>query len=361
MQTKASANPLAHALTSAGGLLLPPPAPVAPDDRWLQWIAENLLRGCTAESMLDAMTASGLSREKSAAAMRSMEQNPAFLAAKKWQQIQRKYESVLANHQKLGELSPDYRVVEKRTQLSRGEFMDRYVRGCRPLVLTGMAADWPAMKRWSPLDLKARFGHLEVEVQTQRNADPHFEQNKLDHRMKIQLGAFVDQVLAGGGTNDYYLTANNEMLRSPDFAPLLDDIGTLPDFCNRGELPRSSWFWFGPAGTDTPLHHDAVMLLHTQVVGRKRWRFVSPLEIPRLYNYNNVFSPIDVDAPDLVRYPAFRDVKVLEVVVEPGETVFLPLGWWHQVTALDISMSFSFTNLAVPNEYTYLNPSIDDW
>ena len=54
-------------------------------------------------------------------------------------------------------------------------------------------------------------------------------------------------------------------------------------------------------------------------------------------------------------------VKVLDVVVEPGETVFLPLGWWHQVTALDVSLSFSFSNLALPNHYSFNNPTITNW
>jgi ribosomal protein L16 Arg81 hydroxylase len=69
------------------------------------------------------------------------------------------------------------------------------------------------------------------------------------------------------------------------------------------------------------------MLFHTQIVGRKRWRFVSPLETPRLYNYYDVYSPVDIDRPDLYRYPDFAKVTVLDVVVEPGETMFLPLGW----------------------------------
>ena len=200
-----------------------------------------------------------------------------------------------------------------------------------------------------------------MEVQAERSADPNFEENKLEHRRKVRLADFVDQVVSGGATNDYYLTANNEALRSPGFAPLLDDIGTLPDFCDRTELARLSSFWFGPAGTNTPLHHDTLMLFHTQIVGRKRWRFISPLQTPRLYNHNNVFSPIDLDRPDFERYPLFRDVKVLEVVVEPGETVYLPLGWWHQVTALDMSLSFSYSNIAVPNQYTYQNPEIRNW
>jgi hypothetical protein len=331
------------------------------DNGWLQWVAENKLRNCAMESMLQTMTAAGLSRAESEAAIVRMDSDPAYLAAKRYQQMQRKFESVLANQQKLWESSPHYGRVEKRSHVSRDEFIERYVRGSRPLVLTEAARDWPAVTRWSPQDLKARFGHLDVEIQAERNADSNYEQNKLEHRRTLRLGNFVDQVLAGGATNDYYLTANNEVLRRPEFAPLLKDIGTLPEICDPAQLAARSSFWFGPAGTRTPLHHDTLMLMHTQIVGRKRWRFISPLETPKLYNHFRVYSPIDLDAPDLVRHPDFASVKVLEVIVEPGETIFLPLGWWHQVTSLDVSLSFSYSNLAIPNDFTYVNAEIHNW
>ena len=331
------------------------------DDGWRQWIAENRLRDCTPASMVQTMVAAGLDRSTCEAAVARMETDPAFRAARRHQQLLRKLESVVANQQKLWEDDPQYRTVEKRHHVSREEFMRRYVRGSRPLVLTGVADDWPAMKRWSPQDLKARFGHLDVEIQAERGADPRYEENKLDHRYTVRLGDFVDQVLAGGATNDYYLTANNEALRRPEFAPLLRDIGSLPPFVDRSQLAHKSSFWFGPAGTVTPLHHDTLMLMHTQVVGRKRWRFISPLQSPLLYNYNGVFSPIDIDRPDLQRYPRFAEATVLEVVVGPGETVFLPLGWWHQVTALEVSLSFSYSCLVVPNEYSFQNPDIHNW
>ena len=82
---------------------------------------------------------------------------------------------------------------------------------------------------------------------------------------------------------------------------------------------------------------------------------------PALYNYHEVYSPIDIDRPDLNRYPDFAKVTVLDVVVNRGETMFLPLGWWHQVTALDLSMSSSFSNPVVPNTYSYRNPDIRNW
>ena len=338
-----------------------PPAARPIDDGWRQWIAENRLRDCTPESMLETMVAAGIDRSAGSDALAAMERDPVFLAARRHQQVQRKYESVLANQQKLWEMAPHYTEVERRNHVSTAEFMERYVLGSRPLVLTNVARDWPALQRWSPTDLKARFGHLDVEVQAERSADPKYEQNKLAHRRSVRLGDFVDQVLRGGPTNDHYLTANNEVLRRPEFAPLLADIGTLPEFCARGQLAQRSSFWFGPAGTDTPLHHDTLMLLHTQIVGRKRWRFISPLETPKLYNFYQVYSPLSIDKPDLVRFPDFAKVRVLEVVAGPGDTVFLPLGWWHQVTALDVSLSFSYSNLAFANQFEYKNPEIHDW
>lgn len=346
-------------------MMPPAPRPLvpgrAPDDDWRQWIAENKLRGCTSQSMLATMTAAGLDRAACEIEIQRMERNPAFLAARKHQQLQRKLESVLANLQKVWESAPNYGVVEKRSNVSRDEFVERYVRGCRPVVLTDLAKDWPAMRRWSPADLKARFGHLDVEVQADRQRDPRYEQNKLKHRRIERLSAFVDKVQADGPSNDYYLTANNEAMKRPEFAPLLDDIGTMPDYCDPSQLRERASFWFGPAGTVTPLHHDTLMLLHTQIVGRKRWRFISPLETPRLYNHVEVYSPIDVDQPDLVRHPTFGEVKMLEVVLDPGDTVFLPLAWWHQVTSLEVSLSFSYSNLAVPNQFSYTNPSIHNW
>lgn len=365
-----------RAMSSTDPLQAPRPRPLSLDDcprpgetrefgpvdaGWRQWIAENRMRNCSVDSMLQTMTAAGIDPIGAAVALREMETDPGYKAALKMRELRDKLASVMANLQLLWEQAPHYSHVEKRSYVARDEFIERYVRGCRPVVLTGVTHDWPAMWRWSPQDLKARFGHLQVEIQAERSANQRYEVDKLRHRREVKLGEFVDRVLAMGTSNDEYLTANNELLRRPEFAPLLKDIGSLPEVCDRGQLAERSSFWFGPAGTVTPLHHDTLMLFHTQVVGRKRWRFVSPLQTARLYNHFEVYSDINLDAVDLQRHPDFAGVQVLDVVVEPGETMFLPLGWWHQVSSLDVSLSFSYSNLAVPNHYIYANPSISNW
>ena len=323
------------------------------DDTWTQWIVDNALRRASPESMIATVTEAGIDPAQASGFMAGLARNPMYRAAEKMRDRHERFARAMHHVQALRESAPDYDHVEKRSRVSRDEFFERYVRGCRPVVLTDLARDWPAMQRWSFAEFKRRYGALAVQVQSGRDSDANFEINKARHRRETNFAAFVDRILTSTETNDEYLTANNELLRRPEFNGLLDEVGPLPDFCIQSALRHSAYLWVGPSGTKTPLHHDTVMLFHTQIVGRKRWRFVSPLSSPSLYNDFDVYSPVNFEAPDLQRFPDAAKVKVLDVVVEPGETLFLPLAWWHQVTSLDRCISLSFTNLDVPNTFDF--------
>jgi len=350
----AEAAPPSRPVLSACPPPLDEPQLIRPlDDNWRQWLAENALLGNSQESMLAKIRQAGIDPAQATGYLSVIGRDPLFRAGEKMRDRYTRFGRAMLNVQAVRESDPLYTHVEKRSRVSRDEFIERYVRGCRPVVLTDLARDWPALQRWSFEDFKRRFGKLTVQVQSGRDADADYEVNKVRLRRDTNFAAFLDRVAMSGPTNDEYLTASNEILRRPEFMSLLDDIGSLPDFCDRAAMPRSASLWVGPAGTRTPLHHDTLMLLHTQVVGRKRWRFVSPLSGPRVYNDFDVYSPVDFDRLDLARFPEAAKVKVLDVVVEPGETMFLPLAWWHQVSSLDRCISLSFTNLDVPNEFDF--------
>ncbi len=249
------------------------------DADWLDWVAENRLRGCTQESMVTAMAARGIAPYDAAAAIAAVQGSPCFRAAERLAQRLRKLESVLAHQHTTWALAPGVGGVARRLSVTRDEFLRDFVAASRPLVLTGLAADWPALRRWTPEQLAGRYGEVVVEVQSGREHDADFELNKLRHRSEMPLATLVQRVLAGAG-NDLYLTANNQALKRPALAPLLRDIGSLPDWVDRSALPGAALLWLGGAGTRTPLHHDTLMLLHTQVVGRKLWHLASHLLQP---------------------------------------------------------------------------------
>jgi hypothetical protein len=41
---------------------------------------------------------------------------------------------------------------------------------------------------------------------------------------------------------------------------------------------------------------------------------------------------------------------VLDVVLEPGQLLFVPVGWWHWVQALEVSATVSFHHFAIPGQ-----------
>jgi hypothetical protein len=73
-------------------------------------------------------------------------------------------------------------------------------------------------------------------------------------------------------------------------------------------------------------------------------RLVPPHFLSKLANNRSCYSALDLDNLDLERYPALRGLPILETIVEPGEFLFIPVGWWHEVRSLEVSISLSFSN-----------------
>ena len=54
--------------------------------------------------------------------------------------------------------------------------------------------------------------------------------------------------------------------------------------------------------------------------------------------------------------PTERGLPGHEVELSPGQALFIPAGWWHEVDALDVSISLSVTAFARPNRYEWYRP-----
>jgi hypothetical protein len=269
-----------------------------------------------------------------------------------------KLESLLEVYRRLAALAPGAGTVVRREAPSRAEFLEQYYAANRPAVLTGLMRDWKALTAWTPEYLKAVCGQETVQVMAGRDADPRYEINSATHRRTMRFTDYADLVQRGGASNDHYLVANNHFFRRPGTRRLLDDVVAFPEYLDGDALPGGVFFWFGPAGTVTPSHHDTMNILMAQVYGRKRVRLLPSNQIDLVYNEVGVYSEVDWDRPDYARHPRAREATPLELVLEPGEVLFIPVGWWHDVRALDVSMTVSFTNFVFPNSYEWAHPQI---
>jgi hypothetical protein len=247
----------------------------------------------------------------------------------------------------------DRKLIPRKSAISADEFLEAHYALNRPVVLTDEMADWPAPTLWSPDYLKRRIGAAQVEVQVGRAADPDYERNMAVHAHVMPFDAFIDLIQRPGAGNDAYLTAYNSARNAAALAPIEQDLGFIDRLLRRDADRPRGMPWIGPAGSFTPLHHDLTNNLLLQVRGRKRVLLVAPSETPRLYNDHHVYSRIrDLAEPGLVeRFPAVEGLAVHQVILAPGEALFIPLGWWHQVTALDFSVTLTHTNFRWPNDF----------
>ena len=264
----------------------------------------------------------------------------------------RKREWLLDAMERHWELSPEAQNITRRSGLSSQEFLERYYAPGRPVILTGEMADWPARSRWSPDYLRNRVGSAVIEYQGGRSSDDRFEMYKEAHRRELPFDEFID-LIAGTTGNDAYLTAYNSARNRTALSTLQSDLGFLDKFLSRdGDMP-AGMMWIGPAGTVTSLHHDLTDNLIAQIVGGKRVKLIPAADVGKLYNHIHVFSEIaDLDDPGLApsRFPLLSQAKVYEVTLAAGEILFVPLGWWHQVKALDFSVTITYTNFLWRND-----------
>jgi jumonji domain-containing protein 7 len=243
--------------------------------------------------------------------------------------------------------------------ITRAQLTDQHLLGCEPILITDGLAGWPAM-RWTPTTLAARVGDKAVNVRVSLTGSyrKHPDGTPVDPANDFELAnvSFADAtdciVSSGPAAPKYYVSQQNF---DQQFAELLGEVKF-----QRPVVPGSINLWFGSAGTITPLHFDASNNFYAQVFGSKVWTIFAPDDMRYLYPYPDAsrmahVSSVDVEAPDLERYPLYARARPITFTVRAGELLFLPAFWWHHVTSTSVSISVNqwwspeLTQAAGPN------------
>ncbi|QSZ29187.1 hypothetical protein DSL72_003698 [Monilinia vaccinii-corymbosi] len=273
--------------------------------------------------------------------------------------------------------------------------------GAEPLIITGSINSWPALNQrpWSsPSYLLSQTigGRRLVPIEVGRSyVDPGWGQKITTFREFTQKYMTTTTSASPAPRGEKETETETEEQESPpstgylaqhnlfsQIPSLRNDI-SIPDYCyaeppaphascaralkqhyaQTDELPEPLInAWFGPARTISPLHTDPYHNMLAQVVGRKYIRLYAPRETARLYargvedggvDMSNT-SAVDVGllagwdgsetqrAEEKSKFPAASDAMCWDAVLEEGELLYIPVGWWHYVRSLSVSFSVSF-------------------
>ena len=219
-----------------------------------------------------------------------------------------------------------------------------------PVLLKGLVADWPIVKAgqqspeaaadyirrfYTGKPVTASFAPPEIDGRIGYNEDV----NGFNFDVTtVGLDAFLDRLFA----------------HIEDERPPASYVGStlvdtwFPGFRHENDLDVGDdqalvSLWIGNQ-IRVSAHFDFPDNVACCVAGRRRFTLFPPDQLENLYvgpwdrtPAGQAISLVDLRDPDFERFPRFRDAleTAREFVLEPGDAIFLPSMWWHNVEGLD--------------------------
>jgi len=236
--------------------------------------------------------------------------------------------------------------------MDRARFEREIVPRGEPAVFRGMMNDWPVVQAGKESDeelarllhsaateepFEAWFGAPGLDGQFNYNAD--FSGFNFERRLAT-LEQLLDLLLRQRGAEQpYSMYAGGIPIRK--HLPRL--VPTIPVPMLDMQRDTLISLWLGNK-THTATHWDQSQNLACVAAGRRRWTLFPPEQLKNLYvgplDFTLAGQPIsivDVDEPDLKTYPRFAEAlkEARQVELAPGDALYLPAMWWHDVRSLE--------------------------
>ncbi|MCJ1414067.1 tRNA methyltransferase ppm2 [Xylographa parallela] len=225
-----------------------------------------------------------------------------------------------------------------RERLSRPGRFERVVNKSEPVVIEGLGIG-PCVTRWTTEYLKRQIGpDRQVIIHQAENREMNFQKKNFSYVAK-DFGNFVDEISAGQ-TQYLRSLSTTEPADSPanlaiDYPQIADDFRLPSELQMVMQSFHSSVLRIsGPV--IMWLHYDVMANVLCQVRGMKRLLLFPPSEISNLQiPLGESSSSINVFAADALRSGTLAKTHPVEVVLQPGDILFIPPLWAHSASPTD--------------------------
>ena len=215
--------------------------------------------------------------------------------------------------------------LERHDDISPEDFYTKYFKPRRPVVFRSFSKAWPAREQWTLDYFREAHGDIMVPVYEEAFADSGAAYGASDDRMPFR--EYLDLIEAGPTRKRLFLF--NIFKHAPELCGDFDFPRFAPKWAR-----RHPFMFFGGQGSHVDGHFDVDMshVFLTQFHGTKRVVLYGPEWSNHLYRHKfTVSHNVDLGNPDFDRYPRLADAKGYECILEDGDTVYMPSGYWHYV------------------------------
>jgi len=219
--------------------------------------------------------------------------------------------------------------------ISPHEFLTKYVIPGKPVVIKGVAKQWPCVKNWSLKYFEDKFGDEMLPFLESQTGEYNY--------VEYPLRQICHEISNGSRK---YAKFSNLILKHPE---LVDDFDRefMNSTCAVRNLESSIQLFIGGAGTTTNIHTAISNVSFIQVHGNKRW-----LTLPK--EWTPVLNPVVDTQPQFMANEFFdnlnseensyitKKLPFIEVNLEAGDFFFNPAWTWHAVENTSTSIGVAF-------------------
>lgn len=234
--------------------------------------------------------------------------------------------------------------------ISKKDFQQKYFKPQKPVLIKGLAEQWGEFDKWNFSYIREKAGEQIVPVYDNKPADANKSSDAPAAEMKMQ--EYIDTITSGPSDLRIFFYIITDKL------PELLNNFTYPELGIKF-FKRIPTLFFGGSEARVLMHYDVDLgdFLHFHFEGRKRILLFNQAQSAYLYRVPlsvHTIEDIDYENPDYGKYPGLKHAKGYEVLMEHGDALFIPGGWWHYNTY--IGPGFSLSLRALPNKpFRFLN------
>lgn len=236
--------------------------------------------------------------------------------------------------------------VAKVDSIEPEVFRKEYYEPALPIIIKNLAKEWPAYTKWNWDYFKQLVGEQKVPLYNNVKSDAYTPINKADDYKTF--GEYIDMISKGPAGWRIFL------FNIFDHAPELTKDFTWPEHLMKGFVKKYPMLFTGGASSITHMHFDIDLshILHTQFGGRKRVLmfpfkeqhklYRKPFEVLSMADFSNYYQEGKLD---FEKFPALKLAEGYDFILEPGDTLFMPAGYWHHMEYLDSGFAMSLRAL----------------